>query len=565
MPVKEASDLSARLQSFFVNEERQLRDQISAADRREMKANAIAAALEVDKDKAELLNMHRTASAESVGGNDGNVQLLNLQIVAEIAGTQSAGMLAKVHRIIETVLASRLLPQEPFFRYGDCQYILVFDTTDEEDARRRCRSLEELILRKLLGEDGVIRGLDLPPVTGPADARVPPSPVPSLAAIVEQLTRQAEADARPRSAEPSDPVKHRLDRLLGLLGQIAGSLSAHQVPGEQESTKAAALERIDRTTKLARDAARAMATGDGQAAAIDQDHVIGLLEQSLSKIHQDMGQLGLAVGTPFEPEPKRPAAPAGESDWGQSELSLSYLPVWQVKKQAISTFVCGITSRTGSTLDNLEPLIAAEEDPSLVAAVDRLLLLKAIAELRSALEINRRYIIIVPVHYSSLSKKNLRQQYLSTCATLGEDCRPYLIFELVYPFVGVSNLPVINAISLIKPYARAVFLRVGIDYPDFTDLAGAGTFSAGTDLGESGITEIELAAKINSFQSRIERAKLRSHLYGVGTLSLASVAIGAGADFLGGSAVASPLHSLDGMQEYQLTNLFRRHGVFGAN
>ncbi len=565
MPAKDASDLSVRLQSFFANEERQLRDQISAADRREMKANAIAAALEVDKDKAELLNMHRTASAESVGGNDGNVQLLNLQTVAEIAGTQSTGMLTKVHRIIETVLASRLLPQEPFFRYGDCQYIIVFDTTEEEDARRRCRSLEELILRKLLGEDGVIRGLDLPPIIGPVDSRARPSPGLPLAAIVAQLARQTEASAPPRSADRSDPVQPRLDRLLDVLGRIAGSLTAKEVSSEQESVKAAALERIERMSKLARDAERAMANGDGQAAAINQDQVVGLLEQSLGKIQQELGQLGVSVGALGEAELKAPALPASDSNGSQSALSLSYLPVWQVKKQAISTFVCGITSQTGSTIQDLEAMIAAEEDPSLVAAADQLLLLKAIAELRSALEMNRRYIIIVPVHFSSLSKKNLRQQYLSTCATIGEDCRPYLIFELVYPFVGVSNLPVINAISLIKPYARAVFLRVGIDYPDFTDLAGAGTYSAGTDLNESGITEVELAAKINSFQNRIERGKLRSHLYGIGTLSLASVAIGAGVDFLGGSAVASPLHCLDGVQEYQLTNLFRRHGVFGPN
>lgn len=572
MSLKTSNDPSDRLKTFFASEEGQLRDQLSAAERRDLKASAVAAALAVDKDKSELLNTKLTSATGHLdGAGAGCVQLLDLQGIVEAICEKSSALSLKIHQIMENVLASRLQAHEPFFRYGEGKYIVVFDLTDEQEANQRCRSLEGLIVRKLLGEESAQNELGIGPTLVGIDPNDLAGRLLTSAKIAELLGQEIEAfGAAARAARTPggiDAVKTTLERLQARLGDLADALTRREDPGVSNGARAAILDRVEQMTRLTGDTTQIVAHAAapaGQAALIDSGVLADLLSQTHTKLEKESSRISLSLSSAFADKREEVIPSLTAIDWSKADLLLSYLPLWQVKRHAISTFVCGIMTKINSVFQSVESMIAAEDDTSIVAAVDQLILLKAITELRCALEMNRKYIIVIPVHFSSLSRQNLRQQYIKTCASLGEDCRPFVIFELIYPYVGVSNLPVINALSTIKQYARAVFLRVGIDYPDFTDLAGAATLSAGTDLAECGLGEIDLVAKINGFKARTERAKLSCLLYGVNTLSLASIAIGAGVDYLGGHSVATPIESLDGMQQYYLENMFRRHGLFGS-
>lgn len=493
-------------------------------------------------------------------------------------------MLPKIHRHIDNILASRLGADDLYYQHGESQYILVFDSLNETEARQRCRSLESAICRKLLGEGSALEGIESQSTVAVIDPDLPEhSDVPPSAAIGEFL-RQRKGSAEPtddgeRARDRLGSLKEKLDRLLALLGHVEDDLAAGQASGAPSDAKAALLGRLERVTAMLRDTQQALATGgrgSPPAGAVEPggagprqgsdetwDQLVRLLDQTLGKAREELGQSDMlaVLGAEIDIDPGE-SADATDSNAG--DVLFSYQPVWQVRKQVLNAFVCGITMRADGDFTAVDSVMGSEDDENLIASVDRLILMKASADIQRAVESNHKNIIIVPVHFSTLSTPKNRRDYVQNCTTLREDCRQYLVFELIYPFVGVSNLPIVNAMAIVKPFCRAIVLRVGIDYPQFADLGAAGLYSAGTDLAECALGETELAAKINIFKTRTERSRLRSHLYGAGTLAIAVTAIGAGFDFLGRSAVAAPLDSLDGMQRFNLENLYHRRGIIRA-
>lgn len=295
-----------------------------------------------------------------------------------------------------------------------------------------------------------------------------------------------------------------------------------------------------------------------------------LIERTLVKIETELKHqaelLALDIpsavaATASAPEPALPEPPP--FDWSEAEVIFSYLPMWQVSKKAINSYLCQLALKANEQIHPIEAMFDDEIDESVIAALDRLVLRKVLQDIHILLRSEHRNIVVVPVHFSTLVSSRARREYLGVCTLVRPEHQPYLVWELIYPHIGISNGPVQQAASVLKPHARAILLRVDLDYPQFDDLAPAGVYAVGTDLADRTQSEAELIHKLEIFKTRAERSGLKAYLHGARSLSLATAAVCAGFDHIDGGIIAPPIDNPEGIQTYRIESVYAH--VFGAD
>ncbi|CAK0768129.1 hypothetical protein WCLP8_410008 [uncultured Gammaproteobacteria bacterium] len=262
----------------------------------------------------------------------------------------------------------------------------------------------------------------------------------------------------------------------------------------------------------------------------------------------------------FVVEPVYPEPPP--FDWSQAEVIFSYLPMWQVSKKAINSYLCQLALKVGQEIHPIEAMFDGEVDETTIVALDRLVLRKTLQDIHILLKGDRRNIIVVPVHFTTLALSRGRRDYLGICAQIRPEHQSYLVWELIYPHIGIANTPLHQAIAVLKPHARAILLRVDIGYPQFDDLAAAGVYAVGADLPHQSRREGETIRKMEAFKIRAERGGLKAYLHDVGSLSLATAAVCAGFDHIDGAIIAAPIDNPEGIRSYKIESLYAH--VFGA-
>ncbi len=294
-----------------------------------------------------------------------------------------------------------------------------------------------------------------------------------------------------------------------------------------------------------------------------------VIERTLVKIEAELKRQAelLGLGSPPAVPPTASGMKAAPPepppfDWSEAEVIFSYLPMWQVSKKVINSYLCQLAFKVGEDIRPIETLFDEEIDENVITALDRLVLRKVLQDIHVLLKSEHRNIIVVPVHFATLVSPRARRDYLSVCALIRPELQPYLVWELTYPHLGISNAPIQQAASVLKPHARAIMLRVNIDYPHFDDLIAAGIYAVGTDIAECSQSEGELIHKMEAFKTRVERSGLRAYLHGVRSLSLATAAVCAGFDHIDGRIIAPPIDNPEGIQTYRIESLYAH--VFGT-
>ena len=554
-----------------------------------------------------------TAAVAKQGSTvSGRMQLVNLAKISESFGPRWPKVEKKVHSIIAGILARRLSAADYYVRQGEENYYFLFSGLSESDAKIKCALLASEIMTSLIGDAAgkeELAGLDFRSVVVQLDDTTKPE-VATLEAIGELLSRkQAQEDAAKAAVAKAAPdelnalPKAQLKGLLPLLEAIEHELKQWRQTPPGSTERAEVVARLEGVGQLLRQAEDAFAShvaihppaGQDYTAAAPGSPLEGarddagppahtgpewqlfhvlprLIAQTLFKIETELKRQGALLGLEApQPAPARAAAvaPAPRErppfDWAAGEVIFSYLPMWQISKKVINSYLCQLALKDSDEIHPIEALFDDEIDEVVIASLDRLVLREALKSIGVLLKSDRRNNIVVPVHFATLASSRARREYLGVLALVRPEHRPYLIWELSYPHIGISNSPILQAASLLRPYGRRILLRVRIDYRHFDNLAVAGIYAVGTEIADKSGGEARTIHKMESFRARVEQAGLKAYLHGANSLSLATAAVCAGFDHIDGDIIAHSIDNPEGIHSYRIetpyTAIFNAAGI----
>lgn len=273
------------------------------------------------------------------------------------------------------------------------------------------------------------------------------------------------------------------------------------------------------------------------------------------------GQVAEKVSeAPPDPAPAE-ARPDGEADRLRilEGLGFIYRPMWDVRRNALSTYLCVPTVDRGPVHT---PRIGYEiaggsESPLLIESLDLACLDRVRFDLENIVRQGRKLLIGCPVHYETLRASRRRLRYLERCGRLKPALRQFLIFEVCGIPEDVPQIRMLELVAPLNPYSRARTVRVPINRSNFDAFQGVNAHAVGIDLSETRRDESEIFHLYNKFVDAAGRVKLRTFVHGLRSLSLASAAVCAGFDYVDGDAVQSATAVPDNVYRFRSVDLFR--------
>lgn len=264
---------------------------------------------------------------------------------------------------------------------------------------------------------------------------------------------------------------------------------------------------------------------------------------------------GESAASPAEPVDAPPMdALAGEKLL--ASLAFAYRPTWNLRHNAVTTYECVPTLVTGDKrLVGSEITGLANRD--VVFGLDLKTVERAGGDLSSLLAADQRSLMVIPVHFQTLSTISRRTDYLNRCrALIPADNAKYVAFEILDVPEGVITTRFQEVASALRKIGRALLVRLPssrMTLPPVREIgiAGLGYECRGVAGGEA--SEIQ---DMQRFAALVQRAGISSFLYNVRSLSLASAAIGAGVGFVNGDAIAPLCETPRAIYNFDLAGLY---------
>jgi hypothetical protein len=237
----------------------------------------------------------------------------------------------------------------------------------------------------------------------------------------------------------------------------------------------------------------------------------------------------------------QPSTPKSRPVATKQEYSFSFVPLWDTRREAITTWRCRARKALPGTPDQ-GGFSKLKDDLTRTLA----LLHHASAVLANRIEQGDRFLIDVPLPYDILSAPLGRMEVGAACRDLPADYRAFLTFEISDMPQGVPQSRVNELVTAIKPFCKAVFAQVPYKEGSYTPFQAAGINAIGMSLPRYGRPTSELREEIYRLASSARKMAMISYLLDVERPDLVGMACDAGINFIAGSAVgvakASPAH-----------------------
>jgi hypothetical protein len=120
----------------------------------------------------------------------------------------------------------------------------------------------------------------------------------------------------------------------------------------------------------------------------------------------------------------------------------------------------------------------------------------------------------------------------------------------------VPEARLLEITSPLRAHARAVIARLRPDITDFSQFAAARIAAVSCDLSEQNGSELALMQQMARFGRGAAKTGVATYLRGIGSLSLATAALGAGFAHIDGDAVAPMVDQPHGVVQFSLFDLY---------
>ena len=218
------------------------------------------------------------------------------------------------------------------------------------------------------------------------------------------------------------------------------------------------------------------------------------------------------------------------------ELQLLYEPIWDVRRQAVTTYRMKITLKVEGALLGLNEFCATYDDPRLQSTLHSMILRKLVGQIQLMRGEKTRAIIVAPIGRRFIDDENGLRFLLDQLSMLSNQERPLVVLEIGDVYFG--SLPTLMPrVSVIRRVCRNISVRLSLDHKDFQQVAATGATMVAGDLLDHDWPERQVLAALNTFAAAASKAQLRSFIGGLTTSSTVTAAVCAGLDHLSGSAI----------------------------
>jgi hypothetical protein len=270
---------------------------------------------------------------------------------------------------------------------------------------------------------------------------------------------------------------------------------------------------------------------------------------------------------PAAPPPASPAPPpAGRAPRSPrldplANLRFLYRPIWDRPRNVVSGYLCAaqVLSTDGSTvLGDAEALIEGDADER--ARLDERIRERALRDLATVFQEGRKLLVTLPVHFETLCAVGRRRDYLAAVdRELVDGAAKYLMIEIAGVPAGVPQARLVELTAALRGQCRGVLLSLPVDTPDLTSVKGSGATAVGCDVSGAAASEAVLMQQMNRFSRAADKAGFPSYVHGARSLSRVVTALGAGFNYIDGSAVASPIDHPRGIVDFHLDDIYRAY------
>ena len=254
-----------------------------------------------------------------------------------------------------------------------------------------------------------------------------------------------------------------------------------------------------------------------------------------------------------DPRPKKPTGGRqADKVLGLFESEFIFRPLLAVRTKVVSTFMCiPVRARRGGYVSGYE-VLGDPSEPRHVLELDMLTMNHAADALRMLQQTRKRSLMALPVHFETLADSGRRARYVSQCANLFSATANRVVFEIVGLPDGIPQARLVDLASALRPNCRAVMARFDLEHTSFPAFRTAGLHAVGVDVYSTEKNETTVMAQLDRFIDSAKRNQLRTYVLGVRSISLYTVAVTAGVDYLAGYALTAVARSAEDVYAFRL-------------
>lgn len=483
----------------------------------------------------------------------GKIHFLNLADLQADFGAHWDRVAGKCDEVVAAVLQAHLQPGDFHTRYRDDVYVLVFKDLPADAARERVAAIAHQVREQLREWDQRFAALGIAAAAAAADPRLLRESSDLLAALAAELDQPQHQFPLRRGAGPQwQPIQFEPRPAPGVAAPAPPEPPRPPPQSPAGTTPPGSGDWIAGLAATERRLAEAQGRMRVQPAQAPEQAV--------------PAPKAAARWETFAPD--KPSAPPSEivaelkaAGWDfqfESEFRCAYMPIWNRAASAVTAY----HGEAGLEVESaVYPIDAVVPDPlrtPVLAAVDRIVLRRAAADLDATLGRGSKCLVVVPVHYSTLRSADAWQRHLVLCNRLSPPVRRCLVWEVV----GAEIEPKLSQLSVdiaaIRTFGRSVSLRWTVDQPLLRGLKGIGVNAVGINLARNTEAESKLFAGVIGFAERAALEDLQVYAFGCKSLSIVAAAASSGFGYLTGPAIGGPSVAPDGAFRFEVMDLYRQ-------
>lgn len=258
--------------------------------------------------------------------------------------------------------------------------------------------------------------------------------------------------------------------------------------------------------------------------------------------HQDnqpftIGKIKVESGD-YRPEYKRSAG-------NDAPLAFSYTPLWDVKRDALTAYLCLATRH------DTHKAVYKDKSADERANIDLQALSFVTQEIAVMATEQKKFLVACPVSYETLFGFESYERYREQLHAIPAEQRQFLVLFILKPEPALNAKDAYWFIHPLREKCRAFFAEVPLKHGvNFQALRNAGIDGVGLFLDGSA-TEQHAMSVLSQMSANAKSCKIPySFILGVPSLSLATASVCAGFDYIGGPAIGRATPKPDSVQGY---------------
>jgi GGDEF domain-containing protein len=441
----------------------------------------------------------------------GYLRLLSVEALKEQLGAKWEARGDQMRFVVESIIKRHLQRGQTFYQASDSTYVIVFDFDSEARAEHICRAISRDIVEKLLG-------------TAQNKAEAPAVEM-RIAAVSATLVQDG--------------------RLTGAtVDQHFANAVAHVITPQ-------AMGQADAAAALAVAADTQAPNSHQQENPSEESESANWQSHMLRKLHR------LQEAMPQDAEAQ--VARAGSDAPEDEDILFRYLPFWASASKA---FLCHrldpfIKFPDGVRLKS-DTLHRRIEDAGFLHAFDRATLSKALLDLRTALEKQRKYIVVVPLHAQTIATEQDRRWIMEVLKGQPQVVSQLIVFEVT----NSEDLPwpdLTRYVWSLHKVCRRVVFRQALDHLPWLHRSQhlpPASVGVSAVIPAANVPEQAIIARMDRFTESARKSGFETYIYKLRTRSLAFAAIGSGFSHVSGQSIAPRTAEVEAITAAPIDALF---------